>query len=123
MNSELRDHIRLLEERLFDQTVRNTRSLLETLLSPDFREIGSSGRLYLYEEIIAALLEEPSDGTTRQLTDFEIQTLASDVVLATYRSERIVQGEPPVRALRSSIWRRDANGAWRMVFHQGTPER
>ncbi|MBO9125629.1 MULTISPECIES: nuclear transport factor 2 family protein [unclassified Rhizobium] len=123
MNSELRDHIRLLEERLFDQTVRNTRSLLETLLSPDFREIGSSGRLYRYEEIITALLEEPSDGTTRQLTDFEIQTLASDVVLATYRSERIVQGEPPVRALRSSIWRRDANGAWRMVFHQGTPER
>ncbi|MFS2153576.1 DUF4440 domain-containing protein [Rhizobium sp. Rhizsp42] len=123
MNSELHDHIRLLEERLFDQTVRNTRSLLETLLSPDFREIGSSGRLYLYGEIIAALLEEPSDGTTRQLTDFEIQTLAPDVVLATYRSERIVQGEPPVRSLRSSIWRRDANGTWRMVFHQGTPER
>jgi hypothetical protein len=123
MNSELRDHIRLLEERLFDQTVRNTRSLLETLLSQDFREIGSSGRLYRYEEIIGALLEEPSDGTTRQLTDFEIQTLAPDVVLATYRSERIVQGAPPVRALRSSIWRRGANGAWRMVFHQGTPER
>jgi hypothetical protein len=123
MNSELRDQIRLLEERLFDQTVRNTRSLLETLLSRDFREIGSSGRLYLYEEIIAALLEEPSDGTTRRLTDFEIQTLAPDVVLATYRSERRVQGEPPVRALRSSIWRRDANGAWRMVFHQGTPGR
>lgn len=123
MSNELRDQIRLLEERLFDQSVRNTRSSLETLLSQDFREIGSSGHLYLYEEIIAALLEEPSDGTTRHLTDFEVQPLAPDVVLATYRSERIVHDAPPVRALRSSIWRRDADGTWRMVFHQGTPER
>ncbi len=101
--------------------MRNTRSSLERLLAPDFREIGSSGRLYGFEEIITALLQEPADGTTRTLTDFEIQPLAANVMLATYRSERTAPDAPSVRSLRSSIWRRDADGIWRMVFHQGTP--
>ncbi len=118
---DLRAHIRSLEEQLFDQTVRNTRTTLETLLSPDFHEIGSSGRLYTFDGIIAALLEEPADGTTRTLTDFGIRPLAANVVLATYRSERTTPGASPARALRSSIWRRDPDNRWRMVFHQGTP--
>jgi hypothetical protein len=118
---DLRAHLRSLEEKLFDHEVRNTRSSLERLLAPDFREIGSSGRLYGFEEIITALLQEPADGTTRTLTDFEIQPLAANVMLATYRSERTAPDAPSVRSLRSSIWRRDADGIWRMVFHQGTP--
>jgi hypothetical protein len=118
---DLHSHLRSLEEKLFDQEVRNTRSSLERLLAPDFREIGSSGRLYGFEEIITALLQEPADGTTRTLTDFEIQPLAANVMLATYRSERNAPDAPSVRSLRSSIWRRDADGIWRMVFHQGTP--
>jgi hypothetical protein len=118
---DLRAHLRSLEEKLFEQAVRNTRSSLERLLAPDFREIGSSGRLYGFEEIITALLQEPADGTTRTLTDFEIQPLAANVMLATYRSERNAPDAPSVRSLRSSIWRRDADGIWRMVFHQGTP--
>jgi hypothetical protein len=43
---DLRAHLRGLEERLFDQMVRNSRASLEALLSPEFREIGSSGRLH-----------------------------------------------------------------------------
>ncbi|WP_160012596.1 DUF4440 domain-containing protein [Rhizobium sp. 18055] len=117
----MRAHLRSLEAKLFEQAVRNTRSSLERLLAPDFREIGSSGRLYGFEEIITALLQEPADGTTRTLTDFEIQPLAANVMLATYRSERTAPDAPSVRSLRSSIWRRDADGIWRMVFHQGTP--
>lgn len=121
------DHLRArllsLEEKLFDQQVRNTRSSLECLLSPDFREIGSSGRLYMFDEIVAALLQEPADGTTRRLADFELQPLAPDVMLVTYRSERTAPDTAPARSLRSSIWRHDADGVWRMVFHQGTPAR
>jgi hypothetical protein len=120
---DLQAHLRSLEEKLFDQKLRNTRSSLEGLLAPDFREIGSSGRLYTFEEIIVALLDEPADGTIRTLADFEIQPLAPNVMLATYRSERIAPDTPPARSLRSSIWRRDANSLWRMVFHQGTPTR
>lgn len=120
---DLRLHLQSLEEKLFDPTVRNSRTSLDTLLAPDFREIGSSGRLYGFDEIIAALLAEPADGTTRALADFEIRPLSPGLVLATYRSERSEPHLPPVKSLRSSIWRRDADGYWRMVFHQGTPAR
>jgi|UPI0005676E3B hypothetical protein len=120
---DLRPHLRCLEERLFDQSVRNSRASLETLLSPNFREIGSSGRLFTFEDVIAALLSEPADGTTRALTDFEIEPLDPCLVLVTYRSERIVPNAQPVKSLRSSIWRHEADGRWRMVFPQGTPTR
>jgi hypothetical protein len=120
---DLRAHLRGLEERLFDQMVRNSRASLEALLSPEFREIGSSGRLNAFEEIVAALLAEPADRTSRTLTDFEIRPLAADVALVTYRSSRVVPDSPPVNSLRSSIWRQEADGSWRMVFHQGTPAR
>jgi len=45
--------------------------------------------------------------------DFEIELLATEVVLATYRMP------PPHASLRSSIWVR-RNGRWVMRFHQGT---
>jgi hypothetical protein len=120
---DLRLYLQSLEEKLFDPSVRNSRTSLETLLVPDFREIGSSGRLYGFEEIVAALLAEPADGTVRALTDFEIQPLSPALMLATYRSERHGPAILAVNSLRSSIWRHDADGCWRMLFHQGTPAR
>ncbi|SQC56251.1 Uncharacterized protein conserved in bacteria [Listeria newyorkensis] len=50
------------------------------------------------------------------LSDFEIQELAEDVVLATYRIFNVTQKQ---ESLRSSIWKfKDAR--WQLVFHQGT---
>jgi hypothetical protein len=121
--NDLRAHLQSLEETLFEQPVRNSRASLEILLAPDFQVIGSSGRLFTFAEIIAALLAEPADGTSRELTDFEIVPLGPGLILAIYRSERIVHDAAPAKSLRSSIWRHDADGHWRMVFHQGTPTR
>ncbi|MBB3317193.1 hypothetical protein FHT77_003075 [Rhizobium sp. BK181] len=118
--SDLAEHLQSLEQRLFEPGVRASVTALESLLSPEFREIGASGRLYGYRDIVAGLLAEPPDGTTRTLTDFELLLLASDLALVTYRAMRTVPAGPPVSSLRSSIWRHDADGQWRMVFHQGT---
>jgi hypothetical protein len=41
--------------------------------------------------------------------------MAAEVILLTYRTRR-----PDRVTLRSSVWRRDAEGRWRLVFHQGT---
>ncbi|EJL52434.1 hypothetical protein PMI09_03910 [Rhizobium sp. CF122] len=118
--NDLSEHLQSLEQLLFESEVRSSRSALESLLAPEFREIGASGGLYLYEDIISALLAEPPDGTARTLTDFEMQLLSPDLALVTYRAMRTVPASPPVRSLRSSVWRYDADGQWRMVFHQGT---
>jgi hypothetical protein len=111
-------HLHRLEEELLRPEVRRSRAALEALLAPDFTEIGRSGRAYDREAIIAALAAEER-GPIR-VEDFAVRILAPGVALATYRSV----GETPagdVVALRASIWRHEADGAWRMTYHQGTP--
>lgn len=118
--SDLGGHLQSLEERLFEPDIRNSRPALESLLAHEFREIGASGKLSTYEETVAALLSEPTDGIARRLTDFEMRLLSPGLALVTYRAVRNVPAHPPVQSLRSSIWRQDPDGRWRMVFHQGT---
>lgn len=116
--------LRRLEEDLLRPAVRRSRAALEALLAPDFVEIGRSGRVYDREAIVAALAIEDAGAATAVagVEDFTVRVLAPGVALATYRSLHADPGgRAPVVARRSSIWRRDADGAWRMTFHQGTP--
>ena len=54
------------------------------------------------------------------LRDFEIRELADDIVLATFKTEKIFSDKSRMVSLRASIWRK-ANENWQMIFHQGTP--
>jgi hypothetical protein len=105
----LEDEMRELEEQLATPSVRSSVDALDRLISDQFVEFGSSGRVYSKSDVIALLLAAPS--VTTSVTDFRVLALTADVVLATYRTERSV---------RSSLWRREGQ-AWRIVFHQGTP--
>jgi glyoxylase I family protein len=102
-----------LETELLQSDVRRDGSAIERLLARDFVEFGASGRVYSRDAIAAALSSETPE--RRTLSDFAVRWLGDDVALVTYVSTR-----PGQRSLRSSIWRR-LDGAWRMVFHQGTP--
>jgi hypothetical protein len=112
-------HLRHLEERLAQPQVRRSPEDLSQLLAEDFREFGSSGRVFNKQQIIQALQEQRP--CRLSLEDFQAVTLAPDVVLLTYRGCCQFQGSDTVlRSLRSSIWRKQ-NGSWQVVFHQGTP--
>ncbi|MBO9099699.1 MULTISPECIES: nuclear transport factor 2 family protein [unclassified Rhizobium] len=115
----LLEYLRQLEERLFDPAVRSSRATLEELLSPEFREIGSSGRMFGFDDIISALLtEEPV--MSRALHNPRLVMLSEHVALVTYGSIRKTMEGHAVHSLRSSIWRQEEDGRWLMVFHQGT---
>jgi hypothetical protein len=120
---DLITHLKNLEERLFQPNVRRSRPELELLLSSDFREIGRSGRHYVFDEIVEALLNETDAGDVAKADHFQLQMLAEGVALLTYRSSRIGDDSNEVKTLRSSIWRVEEDGCWRMIFHQGTPAR
>jgi hypothetical protein len=65
----LKDHIRQLEENLLKPEVRSSRAELKKLLSDDFFEFGSSGKVLYTDEDIA------DDGigiVKMKLSDFEI---------------------------------------------------
>lgn len=105
----LLDEIRVVEEQLLTPEVRSSAEALDRLVSDQFVEYGSSGRVYTKPDVIAQMLAAPN--VKVGVTDFQVLAVAGDVALATYRTGA---------SLRSSIWRRE-NGHWRILFHQGTP--
>ena len=102
-----------LEEELLKPEIRASKVELARLLSEDFFEIGSSGRvLYKNEEI-----DEMKLGAVKmRLSDFDIHPLSEEIVLTTYRIYNEVNQQ---HSLRSSIWK-FVDGTWKMQFHQGT---
>ena len=86
------------------------------LIADDFREFGTSGRVFDKASILAELATESS--AQLSLTNFDCQQLASNIVLVTYRSQR-TDAAGTRHALRSSVWTH-RDGRWQIVFHQGT---
>jgi len=105
----LLDEIRELEAQLLTPTVRGSAEALDRVISEQFVEFGSSGRVYTKPDVIAHMLTMPSIEVS--VSDFRVLAVAPEVALATYRTGA---------SLRSSIWRREGDH-WRIVFHQGTP--
>ena len=111
-------HLRRSEEALLDPAVRTDRARVGELLADDFVEFGSSGRIWMRDEILDLLAGEIPGPI--QMTDFECALLAEDVALITYRASRTeARIETQVSSLRSSIWTKKTGG-WRLRFHQGT---
>jgi hypothetical protein len=111
--NRLKEQLLELEEKLLKPEIRASRNELTKLLSDNFVEFGSSGKvLYKNEEIS----EEGIGVVKMTLSDFEIHPLSDEIVLTTYRIFNEVNKQ---HTLRSSIWKSN-NGSWQMVFHQGT---
>ena len=107
-------YLQELEESLLQSGVSQSERVLQ-LLADSFVEFGSSGRTFTKEEIISSMSAESPVNCTA--TEFNVQLLASQTALVTYRACR--QSEPPVFTLRSSLWQQ-REGQWQLVFHQGT---
>lgn len=99
---------------LLTAEVRHDRVSVGALLADDFREVGTSGRVWDRASTMDALAVE--EGRDVEAHDVVAERLADGVVLVTYATS-----EAGARALRSSVWVRDSDGAWRLRHHQGTP--
>lgn len=117
--SSLADHLLALELALQTREVRNSEQKLRELLAPEFREFGRSGLAYTFDDIVTRLVAETGPNNT-SISDFNAAMLSDTIALATYRGTRINDDGSQLFANRSSIWRLDPDGKWRMVFHQGT---
>ncbi|CDZ35152.1 Hypothetical protein NGAL_HAMBI1145_27220 [Neorhizobium galegae bv. officinalis] len=115
----LADHLLGLELALQSREVRGSEQKLRELLAPDFREFGRSGLAYTFDDIVTHLVAETGPDNT-SISDFSATMLSDTIALATYRGTRINDGGSRLFTNRSSIWRLDPDGKWRMVFHQGT---
>jgi hypothetical protein len=111
--------LRQLEESLLNPAVRRDGERLREMLTEDFLEFGSSGRVWTRKSIIELLATE-KNFFSPAIEDFHCTMLTDKVALVTYRTLRNdgKSGET-LESLRSSIWTRQ-DGEWRMRFHQGT---
>src|SRR5688572_28292994 len=101
------------EMALLEPSVRRDAERVLALLHPDFLEYGASGRVWDRQSI--TVVTSGADSPI-QATDLQTRYLGADAVLVTYRSR-----EPEREALRSSVWLRDPEAGWLLLFHQGTP--
>ena len=114
IRTSVASHLQKLELELIAPSIRETDRVAE-YLDDEFVEIGSSGRRYSKNDVIAALKAQSTVGLIA--TEFHVQLLTPQIALVTYCTA--TQSEPIVRALRSSVWRCLA-GRWLMVFHQSS---
>ena len=122
MKRDTKAEIRLLEERLANPGPDENAGTLGLLIAEDFREIGSSGRMFDAQTVLGALgtVAQRAGRGTISLEEFRLQKVAPNVMLTTYvaKSAAGPGWRPP--SIRSSLWcKRD--GRWQVVFHQGTP--
>jgi hypothetical protein len=85
---ELAAHLFHLEQQLLEPSTHRDTTALTSLLAEDFREFGSSGRVYTRQQIIDALATESPRTIT--LSEPRCQQLAEDLALLTYRSTRTI---------------------------------
>jgi hypothetical protein len=110
--------LRRAEDALLDPAVRRDRTRAAELLTDDFVEFGSSGRIWTRNEILDLLAAETP--APIHMMDFECALLAEDVALVTYRASRTdARAGIQISSLRSSTWTKKPGG-WRLRFHQGT---
>ncbi|GAK10785.1 DUF4440 domain-containing protein [Geomicrobium sp. JCM 19039] len=110
---ELKAHIQQLEESHLSYEIRSSPEQLRGLLSKDFFEFGSSGKVFYTEDVIQPGVFEEVDLT---MHDFSIHRLSTQSVLTTYR---VFNSQTKRESLRSSVWTFE-EGRWQLYFHQGT---
>jgi hypothetical protein len=114
---DIKETLKQLEQQLLVSTTRHNATKLSFLLADEFREFGSSGKVFSKKEIIAHLQSE--DSPHLSLHEFEAHPISDQAFLVTFRVQKQIPGSPPTESLRSSIWIHRA-GRWQITFHQGT---
>lgn len=118
--STLTDQIKRMEDALASSEVRGSEMAIKSILHPEFREIGKSGRMFDLSEILSDI-QVPNATSSYEIVDFQVESLSDGIVLATYViPSSTLDGTNPMSSRRSSIWQKEG-GVWLLRFHQGTP--
>ncbi|WP_152351618.1 ribonuclease HI family protein [Brachybacterium subflavum] len=100
------------EQVLLSDLLRKNPERAAELLHPDFTEIGTSGRTYDREQVLAVLAPVPG----LRAREFIAEEISDGVVLL-----RFVTSDARGTQRRSSLWVR-VDGTWLLRHHQSTPD-
>ena len=120
MTNEARDsELAALEPLLHRLPVGADRSLIESLLEPDFFEVGASGSVYQRSFVLDEVERRYAEGVDPDddawsVEEFSASSVAVDLYLVTYQLSFAGR-----LSRRCTLWRRHES-VWRAVYHQGT---
>ncbi len=112
MDESTKAYFKSLEESHLDIDVRKSKEKMAHILADEFKEIGSSGKMYTKSDC----LNEGVGLFEMTVHDFEVYPLSEDLTLTTYL---LINATRNRNTLRSSIWKYIDN-RWQLYFHQGT---
>jgi len=116
---DIKNHIKLLEEKLLHSDFDQYPEIIDELLSKTFEEIGVIGKISSREDVIFWLLKKDKD-MKWTLNNFKVRKLTPNLILATYLATRQgIGSESSKGSIRSSIWKL-CSGHWKIIFHQAT---
>lgn len=116
MNKYIKQQIFELESKLLSANVRSSAEEIKKLLSHNFMEFCSSGKIYKYSE--GDTFHE--DGVNFEIIDFDLSKISEKCVLAKYKLKKeFIKDKITIQSIRSSIWKYN-DKEWKMLFHQGT---
>jgi hypothetical protein len=99
-----------------------TRAEIDSIMAPEFFEIGASGRLYSRDFIIQTLEERFSTSESQpdrfQTSEFHLLRVSADTWLLSYVLRQEIANAPRI-SRRTTLWKKTAEG-WKILFHQGT---
>ena len=110
------EELRQLEPLIYAANGGRHRSYFESLLAPEFWEVGASGKRYSRAFVLDALEQRCTNPIDEawEVSGLHVQTIAEGVYLFTYTLH-----QPTRVSRRATLWRRTADG-WQAVYHQGT---
>ena len=106
--------IESLEKELVDPQIRKDLGRIHDLLSDEFAEFSSSGKVIRKCDVLESISKPGT--TTYLLSDFKFKMLGNAYILVTYQS---VTAPSQQAAYRSSVWVNE-KGRWQMLHHQAT---
>lgn len=119
-NKSLAKLIYQCECKLLKSEVRKSSEKISELISTEFIEFTSSGKVVSYKE--GEVYQDKNDNTEIEweIREFSIRELSNECILAMYKVIKHKEvDENKKYSLRSSIWK-CFDGKWKMIFHQGT---
>lgn len=116
---DIKEHILMLEDTLLHSDFQENPEKLNDLISEDFQEIGSIGKIASREEVFHWLINKDK-AIEWSLIEFSVKEIAPDIVLANYiANKKDVQKDISKGTIRSSLWKL-IDDKWKMIFHQAT---
>ncbi|QHS50746.1 DUF4440 domain-containing protein [Edaphobacter sp. 12200R-103] len=99
-----------------------THADIDSMMAPEFFEIGVSGRLYSRDFIIRTLearfsTPEPQPDHFRT-SEFHLLRVSADTWLLSYVLRQEITDAPRI-SRRTTLWKKTVEG-WKILFHQGT---